>query len=71
MMYDHAASIRKAGIQSCAACHQPYMCSTCHATPVLTKKVDRNENPEVIAAGPREVDQAARAGPRYRLSPRG
>jgi nitrate/TMAO reductase-like tetraheme cytochrome c subunit len=71
MMYDHAASIRKAGIQSCAACHQPYMCSTCHATPVLTKKVDRNENPEVIAVGPREVEQAARAGPRYRLSPRG
>lgn len=70
MMYDHAASIRKAGIQSCAACHQPYMCSTCHKTPVLTEKVDREQNPEVIASGGRGAS-AARGVPRYRLSPRG
>lgn len=37
MLYNHAASIRRAGGQSCAYCHQAVYCARCHATdPVLS-----------------------------------
>ena len=36
MLYNHASAIKTAGgTQSCAYCHLPVYCATCHKGPVL------------------------------------
>jgi hypothetical protein len=38
MLYSHPTSVRRAGLQACAYCHQPSYCATCHKDPLLAAR---------------------------------
>jgi hypothetical protein len=40
MLYEHAETIRKSSVTQCAACHEPYMCTTCHQGDIIGERAD-------------------------------